>query len=291
MRRLFILSVFIFNSISSFSQKDLNYFYSDTIWEMDHMRCELRGAMAYNDDAFKAQLIFTNFSDSFKVITPSNIQIKLPGGEAYPLKHNGLFVIPPKGTERIRLKFIATNFKSKQLELNISDIQTSGSPLSFYNFGTTELNEDLKKALKEKMFNHRVVGPIDMYIKTFSYKSNGNLVVKMIVKYNNPNFLGFFLKNLKAKDLKGNLYVNTKIAVHHYRTEKREVVVTAVFDTRDPSAEKIMKDAIIIDNVFAEYLLTTNKNIHRFILNKSGEGKGNPKNNDEKTEDIEVIED
>ena len=78
---------------------------------------------------------------------------------------------------------------------------------------------------------------------------------------------------------------------HYYKAEKKEVNIPVLFDVKNPEGDKQLSDEISIDNVFAEYYLTTNKQVHTITMHKNGEGKGNPKNNDEKTDDIEVIED
>ncbi len=288
-----VLSLVLFLAFNmAFSQKDLHFFYSDTIMEIDHMRCELKVGMAYGEDLFKAHLLLTNFTDSFKVINPSNIQLKISNGKTYALTNKGLFVIPPKGTEKFRIRFQGANFKEAKLELLIADIQTSGSPINFYNFGAFKLNEEFIRSQKEKNVPHKVMGPLDVYIKSFGYRaSNGELTARIGVHYNGSNFLGFFLNNIKAKDAKGVVYINKRMNAHYYKAEKKEVNIPVLFDVKNPEGDKQLSDEISIDNVFAEYYLTTNKQVYTITMHKNGEGKGNPKNNDEKTDDIEVIED
>ncbi len=239
---------------------------------------------------FKALIYITNFTDSFKIIDPKDIKIKTSNGNEYALLNKNQLVIAPKGSEKFRLKFEGPGLKSQHLTLSIANVQTTGPAISVYNFGKIELNKKFLASIKDRQFTHQQVGPMDICIKDFQYKANGTAMVKFSVKYNSPNFLGFFLKNIMLIDSGGKSQPNKKLGVHYYRKEKKEVVIVAAFNNPYGTSEEIRTDKLLLENVFVEYVPKTNSEANLFTLTKKGEGKGNP-SKDEKDNDIEVIED
>src|SRR6202008_3222446 len=110
----FLTAFFFLLIVSVRSQENLNFFYGDTIFEYSHMKFEFKETMAYKTK-FKSNVYITNFTDSFKIISPYDVKIS-KGDYAVTLSNRGEFVVPPKSTRRFRFNTDGSGFKYDKIK-------------------------------------------------------------------------------------------------------------------------------------------------------------------------------
>lgn len=288
MKKSLIISFFIAQALIIRSQD--NFFYGDTILEINQMKFETKGAMSYRD-RFKTQVLITNLTDSFKIIDPADIKISC-NQTAMPIRESKYMVIPPKCTRKFRFVAENSNFKYDRLNASISKINTTGKIESVYFPKEFILDAEAVKAIERDQFPMTSVGPLQLRLKSFSYKPNGTMVAKVAVLYNSSNFLGMHVKKIKLLASNGKTFVNKNQSDRslYYYKESKEIVLTLEFENPYGSAPFWQADKLVFEDVFVEYKIDTGTGKQEIGFTKTGEGKGNaPK--DAKEKDIEVIED
>ncbi len=276
-------------SSKSFSQEEINYFFGDTIIEFNQLKFDFRGAMSYKD-RFKSPVYITNFTDSFKIITPLDFQIIKDGGYKMAITNKTQIVIAPKSTQKYRITNEGTNFKTNILRFSITNIQTTSKVEMIYAIKEIILDKTLHDQLENDVFLNNKIGPLELTLKAFEYKAKGTVSVTFKVKYFSENFLAIYAKKIKLIDSNGKVYTNHKTGPIYYRKEKRETNLTLEFENPYGVSKEFKADKLIFEDVFQEYAINKNSDTKEFILIKKGEGKGNPPK-DDKEKDIEVIED
>lgn len=289
MTKLIACILLIILSAKSFSQDEINYFYGDTVIEFNQMKFDFRGAMSYKDK-FKSPLYITNFTDSFKIISPIDFKLIKEDGNKMGMTNKTQFIIAPKSTQRFRITNEGSNFKSKTLRFSISNVQTTSKIEMIYSINEITLDKNLHDQLEKDIFLNRTVGPFELTLKDFEYKNKGTVTVSFKVKYFSEKFLAIQAKKIKLIDSNGKIYTNHKTGPIYYRKEKRETNLVLEFENPYGISKDIKADKLIFEDVFVEYALDTNSNTKEFILIKIGEGKGNPPK-DDKEKEIEMIED
>jgi hypothetical protein len=290
MGKLGSILLFTLLSFTVFSQEDINFFYGDTVLEVNHLKIETKGAMSYRD-RFKTGVWITNLSDSFKIIDP--VDVKLTYNErTAPIHESKLKVIPPKTTRKFRFTAQGSDFKSNRLKATISKISTTGKVESVYSPKEFVLDAAAVKAIDQDQFPVTAVGPLQLKLKSFNYKGNGTLVVKVAVAYNSDRFLGMNVKKIKLLTSNGKTLVNMKQTARslYYYKERKEIVLGLEFENPYGYATSGQADRLVFDDVFVEYNTNGGTDKQEIGFIKKGEGKGNPPK-EEKEKDIEVIED
>lgn len=287
------LCILIYNSLSFAQEKTkylTNFYFADTIVEVNQMKVEYKLPMAYGDK-FKVQTYITNLTDSFKIIEPSEIQFSADGK---PISMTGvrLLVIPPKCTRKFRILAEGSNFKNNQVKTSINSVQTTSKIETVYSPKEIILDKEALKFIDRDVFPTSTVGALQIKLKKFVYKPNGVLIVKLAVTYSGSSFLGMHVKKIKLISSTGKTYVNQNQTTGslYYRKEKKEMGLTLEFENPYGTSKDFKADKLNFEDVFVEYALDKNSDKKEFIFTKKGEGLGNaPK--DEKEKDIEVIED
>jgi hypothetical protein len=290
MRKPGYILLFTLLSLNFFSQEDVNFFYKDTVLEINRMKIETKGAMAYRD-RFKTGVWITNLTDSFKIIDPADVKITY-NQNTTPIHESRLMVIPPKSTKKYRFSTQGSDFKSINLKATISQINTIGKVESVYSPKEFILDAASTKAIDHNKPQITAIGPLQLKLKGFAYKGNGTLVVKLGVLYNSDNFLGINVKKIKLLSSNGKTLINMKQTARslYYYREKKELVLTLEFENPYGYSTTGQADKLMLEDVFLEYKIDADKDKKEINLTKNGEGKGNPQK-DEKEKDIEVIED
>jgi hypothetical protein len=281
--------LFLLLSFNFFAQDDINFFYGDTVIEFNQLKFEFKGTMAYKDK-FKSPLYITNFTDSFKIISPGDFKLTKEDGSAYSLSNKADFIIPPKASKRFRILYEGSNFKNRKLTLTISNIQTSINVATVYTLKEFILDKALYKQLDDNLLLTNSVGALAVTIKNFEYKEKGTVSVTLKIKYSDQDFLAIFAKKIKLIDANGKEYVNHKTGPIYYRKEKKETNLVLEFENPYGQTRECKSDRLILDDVFVVYKLGQIKEKLVFTVSKKSEGLGNPPK-EEKEKDIEVIED
>ncbi|MES2513575.1 MAG: hypothetical protein V4580_05495 [Bacteroidota bacterium] len=289
MKKLTYLFLFLLPSVTNFAQDDVNFFYGDTVIEFNQMKFEFKGIMAYKDK-FKSPLYITNFTDSFKIISPGNFTLTKEDGSTYSLSNKADFIIPPKASKRFRILYDGSDFKTRKLTLTISNIQTSINVVTVYSVKEFILDKALYKQLDENLTQTNTVGSLTVTIKNFEYKEKGTVSVTLKIKYSDQDFLAIFAKKIKLIDINGKEYINHKTGPIYYRKEKKETNLVLEFENPYGRTRECKSDRLVLDDVFVLYKLGQIKEKLSFTVLKKSEGFGNPPK-EEKEKDIEVIED
>lgn len=292
MKKIITITILLLACINFKAQDKLNYFYKDTIFEINQIKIEYKGAMSYKDK-FKSPVYFTNLSDSFKVIDPKNIRVIKDDYNGCPPNSN-LIVIAPKTTKRYRLLFEPSDFKKSVIKQSISKIQTSGKISTVFNPDFLILNQESLDAIKIRNYPVRTVGDLRIRLKNFKYYPTGKLVVNVGVAYTGVGFLGMHVKKIKLLSTNGKTLVNMQqnTGSLFYKLGKDEMGLTLTFENPYGNAIDLKGDKVVFEDIFVEYELNTSNEVYEFNMTKSGEGKGNPPNEEkEASKDIEVIED
>jgi hypothetical protein len=289
MKKTIIFIFSLINSIFCLSQDNINFYYGETILEINHMKFELKMPMAYRQK-FKSTLFVTNLTDSFKIITPSDIKI-ITNDKEVTANGKYLFIVPPKCTRKFKLIGEESNFKSNQIKTTITNIKTTGKIVTVYQPKGFILDKSSFRLIEDDNFPTSGVGPLQLKLKRFDYKSDGTIIAKVSVSYTGEKFLGIYAKKIRLIDSNGKIYINQnqESGALFYRKEKKQMMLTLVFENPYGKSKDYRSDNIQFEEVFVEYQTDISPEINEFILIKNGEGKGDPK--DEKEKDIEVIED
>jgi hypothetical protein len=271
-----------------FSQSKLNYFYSDTVFEYSDVKVDIKDAMAYKDH-FKTNIIFTNLSDSFKIIEPNDIKI-YKGNNGIESNIRYSIVIPPKGSKKVRIVLKDLNFKYDKIKAEFSKITTTGKIESIYNPKAFSIDATTLFKIENKEFPSSSVGPLFLSVKALKYLPEGIIRVKLNVSYTGKRFLGMYIKKVKINtpDGKTESNINQQASSLYYRKDKNSMNFTLEFKNPNGGTTPLNNAIIILEDVFVEYNTKEDNTPFNFYLVKKGEGKGD-ETKEEK--DIEVIED
>ncbi len=274
------------------SQSKLNYFYADTIFEYSNMKIDVKDAISYRDK-FKAQLFFTNLSDSFKIIEPTAIKIFRDNNPICANMKN-VFVIPPKCTRKFRLAFGDGNYKYDKIKTVFSKVKTTGKIESIYSPKALIITSSTTANIEQKQFPISSVGNLTLTLKSLKYTPEGKIKIKLNIAFSGKNFLGMHVLKIKIKtdDGKTALNNNQQTSSLYYKKEKSSMNITLEFDNPKGAINILNNAQLILDDVFVEYAVEENTTPFEFFISKKGEGKGNEtKEEKEQEKDIEVIED
>jgi hypothetical protein len=292
-KSLTILFLFIYSGFC-FSQEKTgyltNFYFADTIVEVNQMKIEYKLPMAYGDK-FKVQTYITNLTDSFKILAPADIEFT-SGGKTVRANGTRLLVIPPKCTKKFRLLAEGANFKNTEVKTSLNNVQTTSKIENIYSPKEIILDKAALRSIEQALFPTSTVGPLQIKLKKFTYKPNGVLSVRLIVSYTGEDFLGIHVKKIKLISSEGKTYINQNQTTGslYYKKEKKEMGLTLEFENPYGLSKDFKSDKLVFDDVFAGYAIDKNSDKKEFTFTKNGEGLGNaPK--DEKEKDIEVIED
>ncbi len=288
MKQFTIIFVFTLYFLNGFSQKE-KCIYADTIFQFDQMRIAAKG-ISYKTFG-KVYLNVTNLTDSFKIIYPKDVSISDIYGKQFTVNSKTMFVIPPKTTRRYMFVVENSEFKAESLNVIISAVHTTGKIESIYQFSPFILNQSTFDLIdKSKQFPIVNVGNLSLTLKNFEYFARGNMAGQIVVKYNGNKFLGVFATNITLTTMEGKSFVNHKQTASslYYNPNKKEMKLNFNFENPYGSSIILKEDKLLTENVFVEYNTYSNNAPLQFKLRKKSENE--LKNEEEKKEDIEVIE-
>lgn len=296
-KKLYFAFLLCFLAFGAFSQKDLNFFYRDTIMEVEGMKLEIKQSFS-NLDQLKYICTFTNLTDNFKVIKPEDIVCYTVDNKVITnaTAHKKMYVIPPKTSRKLRLYFKEkeANFRGNIMNLAFNAVYTTGPVEAVYELGDLEVSLESLEAIKKKDAEIGYeVGPVKVMLSNLAYDED-RINVKVKIFYSGNKFLGINFPKFKLKEADGVTYVNMykKEAYFHFQPENKYQNHTLVFE--NPTGEKNVKnrkDYLNFKDVFTEYSLNKNDKPFVFQLYKFGEGKGGPPKQDEdKGDDLEVVD-
>ena len=253
------------------------------------MKFEFKGAMAYKNK-FKTQVYISNLTDSFKIISPNDTKIWM-GNYSVSLTNKSDFVIPPKSSRKFRFTAEATSFKFNRIIGTFTKIGTTGRITSIYDIRYFELKNQLLERRRDDLLLTNSVGPLNITLKNIEIE-NGFIEATVSVNYLGTDFLGINAKKIKLTTSNGEVLINDYQAGNSifYNKSKKAITLKLYFKKTGGNQNAIEGDKITFDDVFTEYKVDSNTNPFQFILNKTGEGFGNPPK-EEKPKDLEVIED
>jgi hypothetical protein len=244
--RIFILLTALFVCGTYYAQdKQEKFYYKDTLFEFNG--CKIEVMKTFSDDkSFRSVLNITNTGDNFLMINPWEV-FGLVGGSAekYNTASKRTFIIPPKYTKKLRIKFIGRDFREPDLIMDFSKLTVTTMVERVYEFNVDLSNE-----------NYKDIGPIRFTIlKQDPDNKSADFRITAQLEYTGNKFLGIFYNNIMLKTKDGGSFINTgkKAGDFHYDKDKPLKKMVLIFPVESKKVKKDNQPTLSFANVLKEY--------------------------------------